>query len=125
MCNARPSNHAWSRFFVVLRRVLSELLNWKNNPLYSAFLILYSRVCFLYPVPVPDERYVLNDERRKHEMLRLLGILTLGRMILCGAAALVSVRLRCAPPVPAPSLRCPPWPLWEEGLGFLPLPPAE
>ena len=83
-CNAWPSNHAWSRFFVVLRRVLSELLNWKNNPLYSAFLILYFRVCFLYPVPVPDERYVLNDERRKHEMLRLLGILSLSRMIFGG-----------------------------------------
>ena len=62
MCNARPNNYAWSRFFALLRRVLSELLNWKNNPLYSAFLILYSYRGFLYDIPVPDEGYRVNDE---------------------------------------------------------------
>ena len=37
-----------------------------------------------YPVHVPNEWYIPDDEMEEHKMLRLLGILALGNMVFGG-----------------------------------------
>ena len=49
--------------------------------LYLSLLILFFCLAVPYPIHVPNDRYMRNDETEEKKMLRLLGILTLGNMI--------------------------------------------
>jgi hypothetical protein len=52
--------------------------------LYLSLLILFFYLAVPYPIHVPNDRYMRNDETEGKKMLRLLGILTLGNMIFGG-----------------------------------------
>ena len=59
--------------FLVLRR--------NTMMYYFSLLILLFCVATVYPMTVPNDRYMRNDRNGERAMLRLLGLLALGNMI--------------------------------------------